>query len=427
MTHLSGGTTNGTPLLRRSLAICGGGNAAHALAVVASQTFEGDIDWLVGSEEKARVLRQRGTGEGLRSTGVISATAGRLRTISADPSEVIPHADLVVIVVPAFAHAQVLRRITPHLRDGALLGCMPTRGGFEFDLTRVAHGRNGPVAPTIFGLQTLPWSTRVKTLGAEVHIGALKQEVFLAALPAAQAPPVAEELSRILGTRVIPTHSFLGLTLGNPGQFIHSGLMYGHFHGWHGEEYGEDKIPMLYAEASDETGEIVEQLSDEAIAVARRIESESGGALDLLPAVLPIHDWLRTVYAHVTADTSSVATCFRTGPIQARKAPMSEVSPGKFVPNFSYRYLSEDVPFGLVATRALAEIAEVPTPTIDKVVAWAQRELGKLYLVEGALRGPDARELPIPQNYGIGTLPELISWYSDDHVRTRARVGSASL
>jgi hypothetical protein len=36
---------------------------------------------------------------------------------------------------------------------------------------------------------------------------------------------------------------------------------------------------------------------------------------------------------------------------------MLEVRPGKFVPNFGYGYLSEDVPFGLVATRALAEIA----------------------------------------------------------------------
>src|SRR5436190_16916447 len=37
---------------RPVLAICGSGNAGHALAVVASQNFDGDIDWLVGSEER---------------------------------------------------------------------------------------------------------------------------------------------------------------------------------------------------------------------------------------------------------------------------------------------------------------------------------------------------------------------------------------
>ena len=40
----------------RSVVICGGGNGGHALAVVASQNFEGTLDWLVGSDEKATLL-----------------------------------------------------------------------------------------------------------------------------------------------------------------------------------------------------------------------------------------------------------------------------------------------------------------------------------------------------------------------------------
>ena len=58
-----GGLTAASPLdaskgRRSVLAICGGGNGGHALAVVASQNFDGDIDWLVGSEEKADLLRR---------------------------------------------------------------------------------------------------------------------------------------------------------------------------------------------------------------------------------------------------------------------------------------------------------------------------------------------------------------------------------
>src|SRR5437762_10974621 len=89
------------------LAICGSGNAGHALAVVASQNLDGDIDWLVGSEEKADVLRRGVSADGLHSTGVITASAHRLRTISADPAQVIPNADMVMIAVPAFGHARV--------------------------------------------------------------------------------------------------------------------------------------------------------------------------------------------------------------------------------------------------------------------------------------------------------------------------------
>jgi hypothetical protein len=107
---------------------------------------------------------------------------------------------------------------------------------------------------------------------------------------------------------------------------------------------------------------------------------------------------------------------------------MTEVRPGIFVPNFGYRYLSEDVPFGLVITRALAEIANVETPTIDEVISWAQSAMQKVYLVGGSLEGTDARDLPIPQHHGVSTLRHLIDWYSAEPSgvsRSRAQWGSS--
>ncbi len=394
-----------------SITISGSGNGAHALAVVASQNTDVDIDWLTGSEERARLLRRGLSQNGLRSTGAVAARAGHIRTITADPAEVIPRADVVLILVPAFAHGHVLRRIAPYLSEGTTLGCMPTRGGFEFDATRLP-GSRAREHPTTFGLQTLPWSTRVTRPGELVHVGAVKREVLLAALPAGRAAAIAQQLGRILGTRVIPTDSFLGLTLGNPGQFIHPGLMYGHFRSWGGEEYDEDEIPLLYAQATHEIGELIGQLSHEALAVTRQLEACSGGILHLRAGVIPIHAWLRRVYGHLS-ETSTIAASLRTGPIRARKAPMLEVRPGKFVPNFGYRYLSEDVPFGLVATRALAEIADVKTPTIDEVITWAQSVLKRNYLAGGRLQGADMGDLRVPQNYGISTLTDLIDWYSE--------------
>jgi NAD/NADP octopine/nopaline dehydrogenase, alpha-helical domain len=382
------------------------------MAVVASKNADLDIDWLTGSEETARLLRRGVSNGGLRSTGAVTARADRIRTISADPAEVIPDADMVLMLVPAFAHGAILRRIAPYLSEATALGCMPARGGFEFEAARVGVGR-AREHQTIFGLQTLPWSTRVNTVGELVHVGAVKQEASLAALPSSHAAPIARKLARFLGIRIIPTRSFLGMTLGNPGQFIHPGLMYGHFRSWSGEEYDEASIPMLYAAATDDMGELVERLSREAVAVADRIDQWTGGALNLGDAVLPAHDWLRRAYWHATSDTSKAGACFRTGPIQARKAPMVESRPGKFTPNFGYRYLSEDVPFGLVPTRALAEIADVETPAIDEVITWAQSMLQRTYLAGDSLRGADVRQLPIPQNYGVSTLSDLIAWESD--------------
>jgi predicted dinucleotide-binding enzyme len=394
------------------VAICGSGNAGHALAVALSQNFEGIVTWLIGSEEKADLLRRRTWAPGLQSTGVIKGRADRLRTISSDPAEVIPDADIVMIVVPAFGHAAVLNRIKPYVGATTTIGCLPTRGGFEFEASTLILDEGFGGRPTLFGLQTLPWSTRVVHLGETVNFGAVKAKVVMAALPADDGPDLARQLSKLLGTTVVSTDGFVNLTLGNPGQYIHPGLMYGHFHAWNGEEYTEDTIPMFYAEATDEMGQIVQQLSSDAIAVAQRIEEESRGALDLSD-VVPVHDWLQSSYSRVTGDMTTVATCLRTGPIQARKAPVTEVSSGRFVPDFGYRYLREDIPYGLVVTKAFGEIADVSTPMVDEVIAWAQSKMKKVYLLDGKLEGPDARDLPIPQNYDIFTLAELLRWYAD--------------
>ncbi len=392
------------------LAICGGGNAAHTLAVVASRNFAGDIVWLTSSEGKAERLR-RGvfSREGLRLTGVVVGLADRVRTISSDPAEVIPDADLVMIAVPAFAHSAILDRISPHLKDSALVGALPARSGFEFEVAHKVLGIRPNGRRRIFGLQTLPWSTRVQQPTKMVNMGAVKATVLMATLPHEEAPRVAAQLSGLLGTRIVSTSNFLNVTLGNPGQIIHPGLMYGLFADWSGEPYREEDIPRLYADASDKTGAFIEQLSGEVIAVAQAIGG-SGGKLDL-SGVLPIHDWLRISYPTQTGDATTVATCFRTGPLQGRKVPMREISAGKFVPDFQYRYLSEDVPYGLAIVKAMAEMADVETLAIDAVIGWTQEKLGKRYLSDGKLGGPGARELRIPQNYGVRTLTDLVDWY----------------
>jgi opine dehydrogenase len=90
---------------------------------------------------------------------------------------------------------------------------------------------------------------------------------------------------------------------------------------------------------------------------------------------------------------------------------VTQTGDARFIPDFGYRYLTEDVPFGLVATRALAELAEVHTPTIDDVILWSQAAMQKVYLVDGRMRGRDLKDLPIPQNHGVATLSDLTMWY----------------
>jgi hypothetical protein len=97
---------------------------------------------------------------------------------------------------------------------------------------------------------------------------------------------------------------------------------------------------------------------------------------------------------------------------------MLEVEPGKYTPNFGYRYLTEDVPYGLVITKAIAQLARIGTPAIDTVLKWAQRKLRASYIVRGEFNASAAAGLPIPQNYGIASVQRLVEFYAP--VRTTA-------
>jgi hypothetical protein len=82
------------------------------------------------------------------------------------------------------------------------------------------------------------------------------------------------------------------------------------------------------------------------------------------------------------------------------------------VPNFAYRYLSEDVPYGLVVSKAIAQLAGIGTPAIDTVLRWAQRKLKARYITRGQIDAAGVAGLPIPQNAGITDVDRLIAWYA---------------
>lgn len=212
--------------------------------------------------------------------------------------------------------------------------------------------------------------------------------------------PVRPLLERMLGLPIGAAANMLALTLANTGQLIHPGIMYGLFAGWDGTPFGADGVPLFYHSLSEEGAQTLAGLSDDVQAIRTRLEP----AMDL-SAVRPLKAWLLRSYGDAIADPSSLRRAFVTNRAYAGlKAPVREVSPGQFVPDFGARYLAEDVPFGLAVSRAIASLTSVETPTMDEVIAWAGAQLGKDYLSR------DMAEARIPQKYGLRSLEALITF-----------------
>ena len=126
--------------------------------------------------------------------------------------------------------------------------------------------------------------------------------------------------------------------------------------------------------------------------------------------IVHIHLWLLRRYFHDISDRMTLHKAIQTNAaFQGIKHPVTTTEDGKFVPAFTHRYMTEDVPYDLVVIRGIAEIIEAPTPNIDKVLTWCQEKMGKEYLVNSKLQGKDVASSRAPQRYGFTSLESILS------------------
>ncbi len=381
------------------ITICGGGNAAHTLAGLLSSRQELSIRIYAPLGDEAQRWQ-----EGIQQNNGITVTTprgtiqGQPTAICVDPEVAVAGSQVVLLALPAFAHEPILKQIAEFVSPATWVGAVPARGGFDLCVHDVFKQRLSDIS--VFGFQTLPWACRIQEFGKRVTILGTKEMVDLTAWPADMAPVIAAQLQELLGLIINPIGNFLSQALADTGQLIHPGIMYGLFHDWDGQPYKE---PCLFYQGVDDgIAATLQQMSDEIQLLRAALEGSYPG-LDL-SAVRPIGDWLMRSYKPNIIDNHSLQSSFATNRSYAGLlAPMQKTEDG-FIPDFKARYLSEDVPYNLLVTRGIAELAGVSTPVIDKVLLWAQLKLEKEYLVSGKMQGADLQNTRSPQRYGFTSL-----------------------
>jgi hypothetical protein len=385
--------------------VCGAGNAAHVLLPVLATTHAVRTTVFAPLAEEATRWSAC-----LGAAGVVTAVlpdgqllAGRPALVTSEPAAAAAGSDLVLLALPAFAHEPVLAALAPYLPATARICALPARGGFDWLVRRVLPGHQG----AILGLQTLPWACRIRTWGQQAEVLGVKTGVDLAAWPPELAAEAAQQVAGLLHVAMQQVPSFLALTLANTGQLIHPGIMAGLFQRWDGRPFGEDQAPLFYGGVDDETAALLQALSDEVQVITAAVQ-QALPRLDL-SSVLPLDVWLRRAYAGQIDDASTLRSAFTSNRAYAGlRAPLRLVEENAYEPWFEARYLSEDVPYGLLVTRGIAELAGVATPVIDQVITWAQERLGKEYLSAGRVAGRDVSDSRAPQRFGISSTPELV-------------------
>ena len=269
---------------------------------------------------------------------------GHLVLVTSDMGEALEQAEVIMVVVPATAHADIAKAAAPHLRDGQIVVLNPGRTGGVFEFVRVLSDNGCQADVTVAEAETLIYASRSEG-PAQARIFRIKDAVPVAALPATRTPRVLEALSTAFPLFIDGT-SVLHTSLNNMGAIFHPALTIlnaGRIESTLGEfQFYIDGVTPSVAR-------ILDALDRERVTVAAALGIRARTGIE----------WLRMAY-------------------DARGATLHEAihnQPGyrgiKAPPTLNHRYITEDVPMSLVPIAALGRQYGVRVRGMDSVIRQA--------------------------------------------------------
>lgn len=402
-----------------NVTICGGGNGAHVFAGVSSLVTNAHVTVLDIYENEAErwtsAMAENGFSVNFKNGQRVSQLQGDVKfTVTRDAESVIPTSDIVVIVVPAYTHEIYMNLIAPLLPNNCPVVGMPGQPGFEYQALSILreHGKN---TSSIMSVETLPWACRISKYGTEVGVMGTKDEVCYTLVEQTKEKtetvgldPV-QSLQTLLGSKpvLIRVDNILKYTfLCRP--TLHPPIMYAKWRIWDGTPL--DKPPLFYQGVDEDADKYLSGITDEMINVANALQIRFPD-IDFTK-VSSMQQWLIDHYSDQIPKQETLLSCLQTNTAyDGLLHPMTRTADGKYVPDFNYRYIREDVPYGLLVIRQIADMVGVKTRVIDEIIEWAQTKLGKEYIRNGILCSVDRADGRLPSAYGINTIEEFINFF----------------
>lgn len=326
----------------RKVAILGAGAIAYGTAAVLCRDGHDVILWSP-SGQRTKALE---AGEALSVTGAI--TAQFYPRVAKSCAQAVANAEIVVVAVPGYAHRNVLAAVAPHLRNNHVVIFSSHMSLAALYLMNLVRQRG--LATPIAALGTTVITARQPSFNA-VRIGSIRARLDMTVLPESAATRGMDVCRSLFGDRFVFRPNILAVSLSNVNPDVHLAI-------------------ILCNIARVENGEDWTQFSNVTPAVARLLE-----ALDAERLAIADHLGLtvRTIHDHFHLSYN-----LPYGPLAEMVKPLGHPSRDVKGPSsLAARYVTEDVPYGLVPTVRLAALAGIPAPLHESGVRLMSALLGQ--------------------------------------------------
>lgn len=252
--------------------------------------------------------------------------------LSTSAGELSEFSDVLIIAVPAFGHKMVMDALAPHIRPGQpiIISSHSAFGALYLGDLLDARRIEAPV---------IAWSTTAltskRTGPGEVRIGSLRARVDICTLPEAASHDGLKTCQKLFGDRFLVCDGLLAVTLSNVNAQNHLGIALCNLtrmekgETWRQVDYMTPKVARL-----------LEALDSERLTIAHTLGLK----------VRSVHEHFSLSY-HVT-ENSDLGEMF----VEMQQRKLGGNGPA----SADSRYVTEDLPYGIVPMVALGDLAGRP-------------------------------------------------------------------
>ena len=350
------------------IAILGAGHGGHTMAADLSLAgHETTIYELPQYRQNLEGIRQRG---GIELTGKARTGFARIALATTDIREAISGAELIMVVTPAFGHQAFIEKFCPNLEDGQVV--VFNTGNFASlvcanYLKRMRIKKNVTIAET----ECLIYACRITAPG-KAWAMAVKDRLKLAALPATRTKKALDVATKAFpqfyaGKNVLETSiTNINFAIHPVSTIMNAGKI---------EEQGA--YQTSHYDTTPSIARVMEAVDAERSVLAKALGL---GSVSTKETLLRYYGAKGSNLYEALVD--SYAYKVQTSPADLRS-----------------RYITEDVPYGLVPVAALGEMLKIQMPTIRAIIDLCSAANATDYWREGltaeklGLRGLTIRQI----------------------------------
>lgn len=328
------------------VAVMGGGNGSHTIA--ADLALKGHTVNMFEMDQFAAQMQKVFETSEIEMSGIAGNGIAKLNLVTTDIRQAIEDVEVVFLPLPGFTVSVYGQLLSPYVTKDQIVVIMPgTLSALEFREALRANGnRNEPIVAETGGL---PFATRLVGPG-KVKVFHIRSVCGLASIPGNNGKVVYEKLKEFYPFDL--KNSVVETGLGHLTPLLHPVgclLNAGRIERSHGEFY-------MYEEGmTPSVVKVIESLDMERLKIGRALGIQLPTGVDMM---------VESGYGP-------------RGTLWESLNGSAGLTPVKGPDSLKNRYVTEDIPFGLVAWASIGDAVGVDTPIMDSLVEIGSAIMGK--------------------------------------------------